>query len=417
MTSRNLWEAIAYTLIFLVGHMGICLAQSTNWPGFRGKGNSISHTDKLPLTWNESQGILWKAKISGFGQSSPVIWNDHVYITSTGGRNKESLFLECFSLNSGKIIWKKTVEATEKVKKVTSMISQGAPTPVTGPRGIYVFFESGDLLAFGHDGKQLWRRMLTKEFGQFKGGHGVGSSLVGVPGGLVLLIDHDGPSYLLCVDRMTGKNRWKSPREPRVSWTTPLYLKHKGEDQIIISSNGILEGYLLSTGKRIWWFDDIQKNTVASPSSSQGLVIAASSYPKQNLAIRLGGEGNINDTHLKWRAKSVTSSFASPLIHNNLVYFINRAGTLQVQSLADGAQCWEHKLPDGCWASPLAADKRVYFFCKNGKTIVMETSALKPKILAENQITVTEDDKVYGYAVGKNRFIVRTGMTITCIGG
>ena len=126
-------------------------------------------------------------------------------------------------------------EAAEKVKEVTNMISQGAPTPVAGKEGIYVFFESGDLLAFNHEGDRRWGRKLTKEFGQFIGGHGVGSSLVGVPDKLVLLIDHDGPSYLLCVDRLTGKTHWKTPREPRVSWTTPLYLKHDEEEQIISS--------------------------------------------------------------------------------------------------------------------------------------------------------------------------------------
>ncbi|MED5585717.1 MAG: PQQ-binding-like beta-propeller repeat protein [Verrucomicrobiota bacterium] len=416
MVKRPAWKVIACILAFPVVYMSACLAQSTNWPGFRGQGNSKTHWDKLPLNWNEKEGIQWNTKVAGFGQSSPVIWNDHVYVTSIGGKTKESLFLDCIDLKSGKIIWHRSIDATETVKEVTKMISQGAPTPVTGPNGIYVFFESGDLLAFDHDGKQLWTRKLTREFGQFKGGHGVGSSLVGIPGALVLLIDHDGPSYLLCVDRLTGKTRWKSARTPRVSWTTPLYLTYQEEEQIIISSNGIIEGYHPLSGKRTWWFDDIQKNTVASPSSAQGLVVAASSYPKQNLAIRLGGKGDITNTHLEWRAKSVTSSFASPLIHKNLVYFINRAGTLQVQRLADGTQCWEHKLPDGCWASPLATNDHVYFFCKSGESIVIEASEIKPKIIAENKIAVAEGDKVYGYAVGENRLVMRTGMAITCIG-
>ena len=393
-----------------------CLAESTNWPGFRGEGNSKTKIQCLPLKWTEKEGILWKNQISGFGQSSPVIWNDRIYITSTGGQSKESLYLDCYDLNSGKSIWKRTIKATETVKKVTNMISQGAPTPVTGPEGIYVFFESGDLLAFNHEGKRLWERKLTEEFGPFKGGHGVGSSLVGVPERLVLLIDHEGPSYLLCVDRVTGKTRWKTSREPRVSWTTPLYLKHKEEEQIIISSNGIIESYRLDNGKRIWWFDEIEKNTVASPSADGNLIIAGSSYPKQSLAIRLGGEGNISETHLEWRAKSVTSSFASPLVHRNVVYFINRAGTLQAQNFKDGTQRWEYKLPDGCWASPLAASERIYLFCKNGKSLVLEASEKGAKVLSENVVAVAENDKVYGYAVSENKFVLRTSREIICVG-
>ena len=393
-----------------------CLAESTNWPGFRGEGNSKTKIQSLPLKWTEKEGILWKNQISGFGQSSPVIWNDRIYITSTGGQSKESLYLDCYDLNSGKSIWKRTIKATEAVKKVTNMISQGAPTPFTGPEGIYVFFESGDLLAFNHEGKRLWERKLTEEFGPFKGGHGVGSSLVGVPERLVLLIDHEGPSYLLCVDRVTGKTRWKTSREPRVSWTTPLYLKHKEEEQIIISSNGIIESYRLDNGKRIWWFDEIEKNTVASPSADGNLIIAGSSYPKQSLAIRLGGEGNISETHLEWRAKAVTSSFAAPLVHRNVVYFINRAGTLQAQNFKDGTQRWEYKLPDGCWASPLAASERIYLFCKNGKSLVLEASEKGAKVLSENVVAVAENDKVYGYAVSENKFVLRTSREIICVG-
>ncbi len=414
--SKSLKIPFYYIIVLVIFPVIPCLAESSNWPGFRGDGNSKTKIQKLPLKWTEEEGILWKNKISGFGQSSPVIWGEKIYVTSTGGQNKESLYLDCYDLHSGKSIWKRTIKAAEKVKEVTNMISQGAPTPVAGKEGIYVFFESGDLLAFNHEGDRRWGRKLTKEFGQFIGGHGVGSSLVGVPDKLVLLIDHDGPSYLLCVDRLTGKTHWKTPREPRVSWTTPLYLKHDEEEQIIISSNGIIESYLLLNGKRIWWFDEIQKNTVASPSTDGNLVIAGSSYPKQSLAIRLGGKGNVNETHLEWRAKSVTSSFASPLVHRNIVYFINRAGTLQAQSIEDGTQRWEYKLPDGCWASPLAASERIYMFCKNGKSLVLEASAEKAKVLSENIVKIEETDKVYGYAVSENKFVLRTGREIICVG-
>ncbi|MBV63126.1 MAG: hypothetical protein CMP45_01275 [Rickettsiales bacterium] len=391
-------------------------AESKNWTGFRGEGNSKTTLKKLPLRWTQNDGILWKVDLSGFGQSSPVIWENHVYVTSTGGKNKESLFLDCYDLNSGKKFWSQRIESTEKVKEVTNMISQGAPTPVTGRDGVYVFFESGDLVAFNHDGKNLWNRKLTKEFGEFKGGHGVGSSLVAVPNGLILLVDHEGPSYLLCLDRKDGKTRWKTSRDPRVSWTTPLYLKHDSEEQIVISSNGLIDCYRLKDGKKIWWFDDIQRNTVASPSTDGNIIVAGSSYPKQSLAIKLGGKGDISQTHLEWRAKSVTCSFASPLLFKNVAYFINRSGTLQAQSIKDGSQLWEYKLPDGCWASPLGANDKVYLFCKNGKSIIIEASAEKVKVLSENEIFVAEGDKVYGYGVADEKFLLRTGKELICVG-
>ena len=387
-----------------------------SWPGFRGEGNSITYDEKLPLKWSEKEGVAWRVSLEGFGQSSPVTWGDRVYVTSTGGENKEHLYLECFSLTSGKRLWRQRMEASEKVEKVTKMISQGAPTPVAGPLGVYCFYESGDLFAFDHEGREQWNRKLTKEFGQFEGGHGVGSSLVGAPKRLLLLIDHDGPSYLLCVDRKTGKTVWKTERESRVSWTTPLYLDRGDEAQVVISSNGALEGYDLKNGKRIWWLENIKRNTVASPSSDGSIVVIGSSSPRQCLAVKLGGEGNIAKTHVAWRAESATSSFSSPLLYRGIVYFINRAGTLQAQSLSNGKQLWEYRLPDGCWASPVAAGDRVYCFCKNGETVVLGAEGDKPQILSQNSIQVAEDDKVYGFAVAGNRFVLRVGKELIAVG-
>ena len=159
--SKSLKIPFYYIIGLVIFSVIPCLAESSNWPGFRGDGNSKTKIQKLPLKWTEEEGILWKNKISGFGQSSPVIWGEKIYVTSTGGQNKESLYLDCYDLNSGKSIWKRTIKAAEKVKEVTNMISQGAPTPVAGKEGIYVFFESGDLLAFNHEGDRRWGRKLT----------------------------------------------------------------------------------------------------------------------------------------------------------------------------------------------------------------------------------------------------------------
>lgn len=390
--------------------------QDPGWPGFRGNGNSTTETEGLPLKWSEKEGVVWRTELAGFGQSSPVIWQDRVYVTSTGGDSKEHLYLESFSLENGKQIWRRDIPSSEKVEKVTKMISQGAPTPITGPGGVYAFYESGDLVAFDHEGNRLWSRRLTKEFGVFKGGHGVGSSLVAAPGRLLLLIDHDGPSYLLCLERSTGKTVWKAEREPRVSWTSPLYLEHGGEGQVIVSSNGVLEGYRFSDGKRLWWVENIQRNTVASPSSDGKLVVIGSSSPRQCLAVRLGGTGNVAKTHIAWRAESATSSFSSPLLQGETAYFVNRAGTLQAQRMKDGKQRWEHRLPDGCWASPLAAGERLYFFCKNGTTVVLDGKAAEPRVLAENVLPVAEEDRIYGFAVGGKKLVVRSGREVVAIG-
>lgn len=412
--------SLTLSLLLLSAPQGLAAGddKTPGWPGFRGDGRSASDLADLPLKWSDTEGIAWRAALAGFGQSSPVIWGDQVYLTSTGGDHKEQLFVQAFDLKSGAEKWKKTFAATQKAAEVSDMISRGAPTPVADVAGVYAFFESGDLVALDSRGELRWERRFTTEFGEFKGGHGIGSSPVAAGAGrLVLLIDHDGPSYLLCVDTATGKTLWKTDREPRVSWTSPLYVEHDGVPQILISSNGVAESYAAADGALLWRFDGLRGNTVASPTQQGSIVIVGSSEPGGSLAIRLGGKGDVTETHLAWKAQGATVSFGSPLIRGEQAYFVNRAGAVQANRLSDGTRVWEQRLPDSCWATPLAAGNRLYFFCKNGRTAVLEPQADgSVKELAENAITVPDGDRVYGFAVAPKRIVVRLATEIATIG-
>ena len=164
-------------------------------------------------------------------------------------------------------MWEKKYPSPAKTKR-SQYVSQAAPSPVVDDRAVYLFFESGLLLAMDHHGKELWKRSLIEEYGPMMGDHGLGSSLFQTEDGLGLLVDHAGPSYLLRIDKKTGKNMWKNERRERVSWSTPTLAESEGEETLYISSNGIVEAYDFRTGKRIWMHDGIEGNTVASPSLS-----------------------------------------------------------------------------------------------------------------------------------------------------
>jgi len=389
-----------------------------NWPAFRGNGNSTTSLKGLPLNWSDTKGIAWRADLADYGQSSPVIWEDTVYATSTGGDSKEKLFVEAFDLNSGERRWVKEFKASTTPKEVNDYISRGAPTPVVDEAGVYAFFESGDLIALDPSAELRWQRSLTDEYGDFLGNHGVGSSLVITPQSIVLLIDHDGPSYLLNVDKATGENRWKIDRKARVSWATPLYLVHNDIEQIIVSSNGEAAAFNLDDGEKLWWIEGIEKNTVNAPTTNGDIVIIGSSEPTQTMAISLGGSGDISESQVKWRAgQGVTSSFGSPLIHGDTVFFVNRAGALQAASIEDGSLLWERRLPGSTWASPLATADRLYFFCKEGLTAVHSLDVSKTsKELATNPLTVAEGDRLYGFAVAPGRIVIRLAEQLISVG-
>ena len=224
---------------------------------------------------------------------------------------------------------------------------------------------------------------------------------------ILVLVEHEGPSYLLSIDKKTGKNNWLVEREPRVSWTSPLVC----EEKIIVSSNGIVEVFEAASGKRLWFVDGIKKNTVPSPSCNDDVVIVGSSAKKWCMAIKRNGNGNAQKNIL-WKA-STSSSFSSPLIYGDSVYFINRAGIVTCVDIKDGSKKWSERLPASVWASPVVAEERLYFFCKDGTTVVAATGT-KFKQLAKNSVKI-EQAIVYGVAVVDSNIVIRTGQEILCI--
>ncbi|MEM7384544.1 MAG: PQQ-binding-like beta-propeller repeat protein [Verrucomicrobiota bacterium] len=408
------------TVFLALFPIGVLLSEGTtksveSWPGFRGMGDSHLRSDRLPRSWSESSNLAWRTTLGGYGQSSPVLWGDTLFVTSSRGDQKDEMLIQALSISDGSERWTKILKATQKVEKVSDMVSRAAPTPVVDENQVFVFFESGELASFRHDGSPVWERRLTAEFGEFKGGHGVGSSLVQAPDYLILLVDHSGPSYLLCLDKKNGETVWKTEREERVSWTTPLYAVVEGEERLFISSNGVVEGYRLADGKRLWHISGLKKNTVASPTLAGERLIIGSSDPGQSMAVRLGGEGDVSETHVAWKAQSASSSFGSPLVHGDRAYFVNRAGVLQVNSLKDGSSLWKYRLPSSTWASPLATPKFLYFFCKDGQAVVMKPGEAEPEIVERSALPLKEKDRHYGYAVSSNAIFIRSGEEVICL--
>jgi len=378
------------------------------WPAFRGDGSSVSLAKQLPTTWSDNQNAAWVIDLPGYGQSSPVVLNKTVFLTAVEGESKEKLLVFALEAASGKILWTKEFMASQKIPS-SDYVSRGAPTPVVDADRLYVFFETGDLLALTHKGDLVWQRSLVNDYGKFGGNHGVGSSLAAQGDAVHVLVDHDGPSYLLAVSKATGETQWKVDRESRVSWSSPIVDHSQEVPQVLISSNGALESYLASTGERRWWITGLSGNTVASPTIRGGLVMVGSSKPNENFAVRLDGKGELTPTDIRWRSDEATSSFGSPLLTDDVAYFVSKAGVLYALDSQTGATLWTDRLGDSPWASPLAAEGKVYLFNKGGTTIVYQEGREK-KRLAENPLTV--DGRIYGVAAVDQAFFVRSGTRL-----
>ncbi|MEW6209692.1 MAG: PQQ-binding-like beta-propeller repeat protein [Acidobacteriota bacterium] len=388
--------------------LSLTLSAQDNWPGWRGNGDSRSDARNLPLEWSDSKNLAWSANLPGYGQSSPVVWRDKVFVTSVAGENKEKLLITSIDLKSGRLLWTREYASTFPHKDL-GIRSRAAPTPAVDRHRLYVFFESGDLFAFDHQGKLQWRRELAREYGDFKNVHGLGSSIALTERGIVTMISDRGPSYMLSIDKATGKNIWKTDLPEGGSWATPAVINHQGRAQIVISISGRVASYDAASGKEIWVVNRKKGDVVSSPSVSDSLVVIGSSVKGSTFAVRLGGEGDITDKQIAWRAASATGYYASPLIHQGRVYLVNRVGVIYCVDLQTGAELWNTRIEGECWASPMAVGDRIYFFTIDGNSKVLRAGE-KPEVLAENRLSI--EGRIYGVASVDGALLVRTGRRL-----
>ncbi|MFO0821665.1 MAG: PQQ-binding-like beta-propeller repeat protein [Gemmataceae bacterium] len=381
------------------------------WPAFRGTGDSISEAKQLPLKWSATENIAWTAELPGFGQSSPVVWKDKVFATSVEGEFKDTLHVLCFDLATGKEKWKKTFAGSLKIK-VSDYVSKGAPTPIATADRVFALFESGDLFALDHDGKEIWQRSLTKDFGNFSGQHGLGTSPVLAGDTMLVLVAQAKSPYLLAVDAANGKDRWRTEDNFGSSWSSPTVAKIGDTLTAVVSSSGLAAGFDVKTGKRHWEVDGLKGNTVASPTVFGDMAFLGSSDKASQLLLRLDGEVAA-EKRVAWRSAGATSSFGSPLVYKDLAYSVSRDGIAVCLDVKIGKEHWDTRLPASCWASPIGGAGRVYFFTRDGVCVVTKAGT-EFEELASNKLPVK--GRVYGVAAVEGAFIVRTDSALVRIG-
>lgn len=414
-----------------------------SWPGFRGTGDSVAK-GTYPTKWSPKDGIAWTVDLPGYGQAAPVVWDGTVYLTAVEGDQRQKGYVVALDAGTGKEKWRHTFEPTQKAKW-SFTISRAAPTPCADADGVYCFFEGGNLIALTHSGKVRWSRDLVKDYGEFQGGHGVGSSPAQTADALFVLIDHRGPSYLLAVDKATGKNKWKTEREPRGGWSSPVVATRDGKPEIVASSAGTVIGYAADTGKELWKLDNVVGNTIPSASVVGDRVLFGGGTSrskedppagaKSNGCLKLVSKDGKPGFESVWAAKPGVSNYATPLGYEGVAYFVNQVGVVYAHDLATGKELFAERTDGACWASPVGAGGHVYFFGKDGTTSVLKAGKefdqvasnklwdAKPKPAAPPAGAKKDgpggeygDPIVYGVAAADGAFFVRTGGQLFKVG-
>ncbi len=401
----------------------LTLVYADNWPQWRGpEMNGVSREKNPPARWSSKENIAWRIALPSWSGSTPIIWGDRVFLHVADG---DDLFLWCVERKQGATLWKKRLGGGNVKMRKQNMSS---PSPVTDGKGVYVMTGTGNLKGFDFGGRELWSREIQKDYGQFGLNWGYASSPLLYGDSLYIQVLHgmntDDPSYVLRIDKATGKTAWRverptsAIRESPDSYTTPALLSYGKTTEIVITGGDRVTGHDPATGKELWRADTLNPDNdpfyriVASPVIADG-VIYAPSRVRPLLALRSGGRGDVAKSHLLWSTPN-GPDVPTPVTDGKYFYIVNDRGIVWCLDAKTGKELYgQQRIASGTYsASPVLADGKIYITNEDGLTTVIKAGP-KFEVLAENNL---DDYCLSSPAISDGQIFIRTGKYLYCIG-
>ena len=418
-------------------------AADARWPGWRGtNGQGVAAGARVPLEWSETKNIVWKTELPGRGHSSPIVWGDRIFVTTAvegvlvagsprmkhpmpdgtdfrhpdamGDDHRHAFKVLAVDARDGKITWERTAWEGVPMDSRHKRASFASPTAVTDGERVYAYFGTEGLYAYDFAGTLAWK-FAPGVVGSAS--VGLGTSPVLYKDLVILLCDEENgeKSFIVGLDRHTGKEVWRTARTVELSWATPVVATANGRDELVTAGNEANIAYDPATGRELWRTKGLLNNAVGTPLVGDGVVVIYSGYPdKISMAVKPGGSGDVTDKVL-WRYTKGSAYVPSGILYEGLVYLLTDKGLVTCLDAKTGAVVYEGQrppVPTSLMASPVAVDGRLLLMSQDGDTFVVTAG---PKFAVERTNPLGEPISASA-AVAGGRLYIRGEKHLFAIG-
>lgn len=402
--------------------IGLCLVCATSfsadWPCWRGpQSNGISRDVNAPLHWSPEHGIRWKAEIPGAGYCCPIVMRGQAILTSSTGFHDEELHILSYRVSDGELAWDTRLFGVRTARSYSRPPRRGQAAPSIAARGdrIVAVFGTGEMACVDLEGRPLWFRSLSEDYGPMTNEYGFASTPVLDEEDGYLLVDQDGNSYLFSFDLETGRTRWQTPRpDTGDNWSTPALCDVGIARLLVCSGSEYIRAYDAETGKPCGKVDGIAKLCCPTPVVCEDSIIVTSGPGGNATAVR--PESMLKGTtgeKILWRSVRGGGFIPSAIVVNGLYYHANYTGVLTCLSASTGNSVTQKRLGGRAYASPVCSGGRLYFTDLTGKTTVVRADE-SLETLAENELG---EAVAASAAIGDGLLFIRGDRHLFCIEG
>jgi outer membrane protein assembly factor BamB len=384
----------------------------TNWTRWRGPEGTGHTQQKLPVEW-DVEDVAWRVELPGRGQSSPIVWEDRIFLTSSEEGGGQRVIL-CLDRADGRMLWKQ-VAWTGDPEKVHEMNPWASATCATDGERVVAFFGHGGLHCYDVEGNKLWSR----ELGDFAGPWGTAASPIIVDDLVVQNCDADDSSFLIALNKETGAEVWRTERQAIRGWSTPIVIEHDGRREIVLNGHYGVNAYDPATGKELWFCKgSIGRGTPTVAPYRDLLISVCGRTGGEMIAVRMGGEGDVSQSHEVWRVpRRGSRDLPSPTVVDKYLMVISfRPGLGSCYDAASGKQLWKSRLSGEFCASPIVSNGLLYVPNEDGETFVIRPGD-SLQIVARNRVNSTPDEIFRAsLAPSDGQLLLRSDRALYCIG-